>query len=237
MSKVIRCSKCKKCYRTINKGKICKLCKVDVDSKFFNSSAGKWFVNTIIRGGYWSAIEYTTQDDLIALMKLHKKRSVYCGWSFDAEQDGWSSINKLHISHLYPVKGDALGVLHVDNLVIAPADINQKQGNKVFDVGIAIERYDPVLTYAGKAVMKIIRRRLKEKYDLKAVVKECKLTPGKDADPVASFRCVNSFNEWEILNNEATRLGFRTWVGRYNNMITKQFEALLKGELPSSAPL
>lgn len=227
MSKVKRCSKCKECFRTSGKGKICSPCKVE--NRFFNSSAGRWLMQTIIRGGYWSVLEYTTQDDLIELFNIHKRCGSYRGWRYNADNKKWSAINELDIAHLYPVKGDNIGILHPDNIAIAPSKLNKIMGNTVFNVGIGIERYDPVAT--GDLAQPSIRSRLKERYDLKTIVKSCNLKAKvAKVEPDKSFECRNPVYMIDILVAEVSR--FKLKLSSTKNTI-EQFKEFLKGELPS----
>lgn len=223
MSKVKKCSKCKRSFRTSGKGKICPSCKVD--NRFFNSSAGRWLIKTIIRGGYWSVLEYTTQDDLIEMLNIHKRCGGYRGWEYNADNKEWKPVNELDIAHLYPVKGNDIGVLHADNLVITPAKLNKSMSNTVFDVGISIKRYDPVGT--GDTATANIRSRLKKMYNLKAVVKTCNLKALVTKDPKTSFSTPRT-SLMAILIAEATRFNLTLESGRG---AIEQFKQLLKGEL------
>jgi hypothetical protein len=86
--------------------------------KLSRSSFGIYLVNQIRRAGTVEILRGQSKEGLKALAGLKTKAT-----SASSFKDGVPG-NDYHLSHIYPVQGKHLGLLTVENLVIAPAAFN-----------------------------------------------------------------------------------------------------------------
>ncbi len=95
--------------------------------KWVKSSFGRYLIGECLRAGTVQILQGHNVETLQGLEKLYRYRQKASGYV-----EG-KSKGVYHLSHIYPVANGTtgrLGLLHPDNLVVAPASLNQKHGSK-----------------------------------------------------------------------------------------------------------
>lgn len=98
--------------------------RLNRENKFNGSTLANYLVNECRRAGTTQILEGIDLEDLKLLKDLAAKRTIYNG----------NDSKSYCLSHIYPVsnqKSNRIGLLHPDNLVIAPSKYNQRRGNKL----------------------------------------------------------------------------------------------------------
>lgn len=92
--------------------------------KFNASTFANYLINECKRAGTIQILEGITLEDLKLLRDIVAKRTIYNG----------GDSKSYALSHIYPVNNPSsnrIGLLHPENLVIAPAEYNQRRRNKL----------------------------------------------------------------------------------------------------------
>ncbi len=93
-------------------------------NKFDQSTFASYLIGECKRAGTVQILEGIGLDGLKLLRDLVAKRTTYNG----------GDSRKYAISHIFPAvnpRSGSIGILHPENLVIAPTEFNQKRGNKL----------------------------------------------------------------------------------------------------------
>jgi hypothetical protein len=108
--------------------------------KLLSTSFGRWLLKECKRAETVQVLQGHTVSSLIALFELFKLRSKASGY-----EDG-KPTGAFELSHIWSVKGNQhkMGLLHPQNLVLAPARLNRSHGSKSPSEGFeGIGRYLP----------------------------------------------------------------------------------------------
>lgn len=193
-------------------------------ANFFRSSFGRWLVTRVSQSGTIKVLGYDFNvDALTELFQLWKLRRKYGQLSYDAVTDTWSSKIELQIGHIFPLKGgdSRVGELTPRNLVIIPADLNNRLKNKVFNSGFY------VVSNASLDVMQTKSKLIKVFKPVLVDFQKQHNLRGEDAAPNHSFSVTNEeFTLLDIARSEARRLGV---VFGSQEDANKVYERIFKG--------
>lgn len=223
-SKRVRCNKCREQFRQQNREVICPSCKSD---DFFDSGFGRWYLEQARRHGYEEAVKGADLDELYRVYRAKARLSC---WGYDEDTE-WYSIHNLHYSHLYPIKGEDgyVGRLEANNLLIAPARINQFLGNTVYDVGLKARAITPLPN--TKAAL---RKRLRALVDIEGFQSIHMLKPKSEEEPDA-FEAMSRYDLLDIAREETFRLGIEFPFENFVGQPYEVFVTILTGECAPKA--
>jgi hypothetical protein len=108
--------------------------------KLLATGFGRWLLKECQRAGTVQVLQGHTVESLNALYELFKRRSKASGY------EGGKPTGAYELSHIWPVRGNQhkIGLLHPQNLVLAPARPNRLHGSKCPTDGFeCIGRYLP----------------------------------------------------------------------------------------------
>jgi len=109
-------------------------------SRATNSTFFYWLAAECERAGTLEVLRLHTVESLVTLYGVYKL------W---LKANGYGDYKKFEISHVSPVKGKGtLGLLHPDNLIVAPLKMNRSHGVKHFAHGKSILRAEIDHRYA-----------------------------------------------------------------------------------------
>lgn len=106
--------------------------------KLLATGFGRWLLKECQRAGTVQVLQGHTVESLYALNELFKLRSKASGY------EGGKPTGAYELSHIWPVRGNQhkIGLLHPQNLVLAPARPNRLHGSKFPSDGfVGIGRY------------------------------------------------------------------------------------------------
>lgn len=252
MTKTIKCNGCgrKRVPFCGSRGRPTKYCKECKGGSFWTSAFGQWFLDAASRQSE-DSMPFDDEDiKEIYQLWLRRRRAqgtryiITMTWDYgddpfgiDSEprrvQEGtWKSDYSYHLCHLDPVTGDGFqGRLTSNNLVIAPAKINQSLGNsQTVDHGFRV--YNAHDTFKSKQEVKSWATKT---YDIPAIAQELGLKPKSSETPKSDLRLSSSSKlPSEVFVDEINRLG-GNWHSNHTKNPNMAFEQLLKVGIQSSS--
>jgi hypothetical protein len=136
-----KCQNDAKCARYYKSKKTTQVKKYTTKrEKLVATGFGRWLLKECQRAGTVQVLQGHTVESLYALYELFKRRSKASGY------EGGKPTGAYELSHIWPVRGNQhkIGLLHPQNLVLAPARPNRLHGSKCPTDGfVGIGRYLP----------------------------------------------------------------------------------------------
>ncbi|MCS0187465.1 hypothetical protein NDJ06_19365 [Vibrio alginolyticus] len=245
MAKTIKCNGCgrKRVPFLGSRGRPTKYCKECKGGNFWTSAFGQWFLDAASRQSKDSMPLNDNDIEEIHQLWLRRRRAqgtryiISMTWDYGDDpfgieyepkrvQEGkWESDYTYHLCHLDPVTGDGFqGRLTANNLVIAPAKINQSLGNsQVVDHGFRV--YNAQEPFKDKQQVKSWSTKM---YDIAAIAQRLKLKPKSNEAPQSDlWLSSGSTSPSEVFVDEINRLG-GNWSANHTKNPAMAFEQLLK---------
>ena len=143
-----KCQNAAKCARYYKSTKPTQVKKYTTKrEKLLATGFGRWLLKECQRAGTVQILEGHTVESLFGLLELFKRRSKASGY------EGGKPTGAFELSHIWPVKGNQhkIGLLHPQNLVLAPARPNRLHGSKTPSEGFeGIGRFLPTSALLGR---------------------------------------------------------------------------------------
>nr|WP_294971563.1 hypothetical protein [uncultured Pseudomonas sp.] len=232
----ITCQSCRKRFRTTNaRKKFCSVAcqqnahntrrRVDLTERALKSKFFLYLALECKRAGTYQILSNHTLESMIELYKVYLLRH---------SVTGWSTNDNFSVCHIVPVKDKFfLGLLHPQNVVVAPSDMNRNHGTKYFGHGLGLPRNMikskhsinefESLRAVREGVIKFLGRDL-----VVALVKECKIKPSKFNQDKAWIEArIDSSNPAHV--DIALRL-YKVKSGKDMGELRREFKALLEGD-------
>lgn len=134
-----KCKNAAKCARYYKSNKTTQVKRYKTKrEKFPTTGFGRWLLKECQRAETVQVLQGHTVESLFELLELFKRRSIASGYV-----DG-TPTGAFELSHIWSVKGNKhkMGLLHPQNLVLAPARLNRLHGSKTPSEGFeGISRY------------------------------------------------------------------------------------------------